>query len=132
MDNLLNICYAGLGGFIGAALRYILSLMVPIVFNSKFPVSTLIANIVGCFLLGIITESANKVSFLRPEIIIFLAVGICGGFTTFSSFMLENYNLIRGENILYTIFYGAISYIFGFIFLFLGIEFIKLILPEHV
>ncbi|WP_027400245.1 fluoride efflux transporter CrcB [Anaerovorax odorimutans] len=91
---MLNILIVGLGGFIGAAGRYSLGLLngrlYPIVI---FPINTLAVNVIGALVIGMaekyFLESGNFGSSLQ----LFLMVGVCGGFTTFSSFSLETITL---------------------------------------
>ena len=86
--------FVGLGGALGAMLRYAISL-VP--YKNTFPLSTLIINIIGALLIGYITGLAVKKDF-SDNVILFLKTGLCGGFTTFSTFSLEAYNLFQSGN----------------------------------
>lgn len=78
----------GLGGFVGAVLRYLLTLA-PISEKTGFPVITLLVNIAGAFVIGILAGIAAKYPSFSGEWMQFLQIGICGGFTTFSTFALE-------------------------------------------
>lgn len=89
----------GLGGFIGTACRYLLGLMLSGV-TAAFPASTLIINILGSFALGAITEFSCRVFPLHPLFLLFLTVGLCGGFTTFSTFSLETQTLMEKGRVL--------------------------------
>ena len=86
----------GMGGFIGAVCRYLVGLL-PVKESFVFPIKTFGINIIGCFLIGIITALALKNSALDPRWILFLKVGICGGFTTFSSFALGVAAVFAGQ-----------------------------------
>ena len=77
----------GAGGFIGAVCRYLIGL-IPLEQGSVFPVKTFAINVLGSFVIGVIAALAAKDSWLDPQIVLFLKVGICGGFTTFSSFCI--------------------------------------------
>ena len=90
----MNILAVGIGGFVGAVLRYLIGL-VPIKEATVFPIKTFIINIVGCIAIGIITVLASKNPNINPRWILFLKVGICGGFTTFSTFALETTDLMQ-------------------------------------
>lgn len=83
--------YVVAGGAIGASLRYGISL---IPYKGSFPLLTLITNILGAIVIGYIagTAAQRKVS---PNLILFLKTGVCGGFTTFSTFSLEAYSLFE-------------------------------------
>jgi fluoride exporter len=90
-----ELLIAGLGGFIGAALRYWTSILSYRFFGPKFPYGTLIVNIVGCFLIGLLMTMFEQKFIMNPGLRIFLTVGILGGFTTFSTFSYETIALLR-------------------------------------
>jgi CrcB protein len=96
----------GLGGFLGSVSRYIIVKSVNEKVHSLFPYGTLTVNIVGSFLLGIIYMIALRKIGLSENGRLFLGVGFCGGFTTFSAFAMENFSLIdqkmMGTSLLYT------------------------------
>ena len=106
MNMLRNFLLVGLGGGIGAMLRFLIS---PVLFKSgAFPVYTMLINIIGSLCIGIIFAWSLKDEHFPEHLKFFLAAGLCGGFTTFSAFSLENLVLIRGGN------YGmALIYILG-------------------
>lgn len=107
---MLNCVIVGLGGFIGAVLRYLIGL-IPIKNPDSFP--TNIINILGALIIGIIAFTAAKNQNLDAKLILFLKVGICGGFTTFSTFSLETANLIKSGYVLTAIIYILLSVILG-------------------
>lgn len=109
---MLNCVIVGLGGFIGAVLRYLISL-IPIKNPDSFPINTFIINILGALVIGIIAFTAAKNQNLDAKLILFLKVGICGGFTTFSTFSLETANLIKSGCVLTAIIYILLSVILG-------------------
>mgnify|MGYP001057205000 CR=1 FL=1 len=74
-----------------------------------FPIKTLLTNIVGCFLIGIIVMLSGKYSKLSPEMTLMLKTGVCGGFTTFSTFALESVTLIQKGDILSGLLYIVFS-----------------------
>ena len=84
----------GAGGFIGAVCRYLIGL-IPVKEGFVFPIKTFVINIIGSFIIGVIAAAAAKNPALNPRLILFLKVGLCGGFTTFSSFALETSQLIE-------------------------------------
>ncbi|MCX6155224.1 MAG: fluoride efflux transporter CrcB [Candidatus Kapabacteria bacterium] len=108
-----NIVIAGIGGFIGTAARYVLSQYIHKIFLTNFPLGTLIINLIGCFLIGIIIELFNKGNIMSPEVNIFLTVGICGGFTTFSTFSYDSINMINEYEYINLIIYLGISIFIG-------------------
>lgn len=83
-----ELVLVGIGGFIGAVLRYGLSNIIQSD-NSAIPLGTLVVNFLGTLLLGIIVYSAELVDFITPEIRVFLTIGVLGAFTTMSTFGLE-------------------------------------------
>lgn len=96
-----KIIFVGLGGAVGAMLRYLISL-VPI--RQGFPFLTLITNLLGALLIGFIVGFADARS-VSDKMTAFLKTGVCGGFTTFSTFSLEAVNLLENEKILLSIVY---------------------------
>ena len=99
---------SGAGGFIGAVCRYLIGL-IPVNENLAFPVKTFAINILGSFIIGLIAGLALKNNALNPRAVLFLKVGICGGFTTFSSFALETGDLIKGGNTVTALLYVILS-----------------------
>ena len=84
---ILDLVYVGLGGFIGSIGRYLAAGAVHQIFpSSYFPIGTAVVNIIGCFLIGILTGLAELRNLLSPEMRTFLLIGMLGGFTTFSTF----------------------------------------------
>lgn len=101
---MLNIIYVGFGGFIGASLRYLISQYTPYLFGTKLPYGTLIVNVIGGLLIGLIMELSLTTDAISPELRIFLTTGIMGGLTTFSTFSYETVNLFsNGSFILGTL-----------------------------
>lgn len=94
---MIECIVVGLGGFLGAVSRYLIGL-VPIREGMAFPIKTFVINIIGSFAIGLIAAAAARAGAADSRLVLFLKVGICGGFTTFSSFALETGDLIRGGN----------------------------------
>ena len=103
---MLNILAVGAGGFIGAICRYLIGL-IHISESFVFPIKTFCINIIGCIAIGIIAVSISKNMEVSPQMLLFLKVGLCGGFTTFSTFALETSDLMKaghtGEALLYVL-----------------------------
>ena len=91
---MLNCLVVGAGGFVGAVCRYLIGL-VPIQENFIFPIKTFGINVLGCILIGVITVMSMKNANISPQVLLFLKVGVCGGFTTFSTFALETSDLMK-------------------------------------
>ena len=116
----------GTGSFIGGVLRYALSQFIQTKFLSAFPFGTLGVNIIGCFAIGIVFALSEKTN-MSSEMRLFLATGICGGFTTFSAFSNETFSLMRDGQLLYASAYITSSVLFGVFATFIGYSLLKLI-----
>ncbi|MDO4501571.1 MAG: fluoride efflux transporter CrcB [Coriobacteriia bacterium] len=90
---MLSALCVGAGGFVGALLRYLLGLLP---WQGDFPLITFCINFAGSFLIGVVAEVAfQRVDQVNPQLILFLKTGLCGGFTTFSTFSLETLTLLE-------------------------------------
>ena len=106
---MMNCIIVGLGGFLGAVARYLIGL-IPINPQNGFPVKTLLINIAGAFVIGLVVALGAKKDW-NPQLILFLKVGIGGGFMTFSSFALETNQLMERGAGWWAMFYVALSVI---------------------
>ncbi len=123
---LRTLLLIGLGGFLGSISRFLIALGMNRVFQSVLPIGTLFVNILGCLLIGIIYSLAEQKNMLSPELRVFLSVGFCGGFTTYSSFAFEKFNLIKtGDFFLLAVYLGA-SVFLGLIAVYTGSQIHKL------
>ena len=96
-----TIALVGIGGFIGSVLRYLTSGFVQqILQNSTFPYGTLAVNLIGCFVIGLLSQLADDRGVFSGEARAFVFIGVLGGFTTFSSFGNETMNLMRDGEML--------------------------------
>ena len=109
---MLDVIAVGCGGFIGAVLRYLIG-MIPLNETTVFPIKTFLINIIGCILIGYIAIFVAKGVEVNPRLILFIKVGICGGFTTFSTFALESSDLIREGHIMIAAMYMILSVMIG-------------------
>jgi CrcB protein len=109
---LKNILLVGLGGFVGSTLRYLAYVYIDKRFAGLFPAATFSVNIIGSFILGILIALYLKNS-LSESMRLLLAVGICGSFTTFSTFAMENFSLLSQKEILTSFIYISLSMIIG-------------------
>ncbi len=97
-----NILLAGLGGFVGAILRYVVAGLVQDFSRSAwFPFGTLAVNVFGCLLIGVLGGWADNLDLFTPSVRVFVLIGILGGFTTYSTFGYETMALIRDHEMLY-------------------------------
>ena len=111
--DIYKILAVGLGGFLGSVARYITVKSLDEKLNAVFPYGTLTVNIIGSFLLGLIYSIALRKAGVTENWRLFLGVGFCGGFTTFSAFALENFMLIQQKFIGISLVYTSISLVAG-------------------
>ncbi len=113
---LQNILIVGAGGMIGSMARYAFYFGLK---ASGFPIATFLVNIIGSLIIGVLAAFfVRNPQFLNWQL--FLMTGICGGFTTFSAFSLEGFNMIReGRWMMFTSYFGG-SIILGLVATFLG------------
>lgn len=115
----------GAGGFLGSIARYLsqqgISKMIPVL----FPYGTLAVNIIGCFLIGIFYALSERTQALTPEWRLFLTTGFCGGYTTFSTFTYDAYQLIREGQYVSVSVYAAVSVFAGILATFAAISIIR-------
>jgi len=103
-------------GAAGSVLRYSLYLITPRFFYLNFPVSTVIVNLLGSFFIGVCISLFDK-SIITENIRIFIAIGLLGGFTTFSTFSMDLFNLLNKSLYVEMISYLVLS-VFGGVLLF--------------
>lgn len=108
------------GGAIGSGLRFALGLALP-QGAGRFPVTTLIINIVGSFVLGAVSALATRTTSLHRDLIVFLGAGLCGGFTTFSTLSVEMFSLWELDRTWMMLAYALASLIGGFLAAVLGV-----------
>lgn len=92
---MLNFVFVALGGALGAVARYMISLIPA---RTDFPVLTLITNILGAILIGFVVGVTAKKGDVSQNTVLFWKTGVCGGFTTFSTFSLESYQLFENKS----------------------------------
>jgi CrcB protein len=109
------------GGGIGSLLRYGLSRWINNTIISEFPLGTFIVNIIGCFCIGFIIYYTERFGEQAQQWRLLLATGLCGGFTTFSAFSLENVQLLTDQRILIFLAYAGGSVILGLVATYLGL-----------
>jgi CrcB protein len=117
---LKNLLIIGSGGFLGSVARYLVSQLNLTVSFHSIPVGTLLVNTTGCLVIGFLTGIAEKSLILTPEWRLFLMVGLCGGFTTFSAFANENLMLIHNGQVMAVLLYTGLSIFLGFVAVYMG------------
>lgn len=110
-----------LGGGIGSIFRYLTSVMVQKYYASIFPLATLITNVLGCFLIGLIVGLLEKNQLTNSDLKWFLITGFCGGYTTFSAFGYENISLMQSNNSGLAFVYIGVSIITGLFAVWIGL-----------
>ena len=118
---LARIVSIGLGGFAGSVLRYLLGVYVQRLWKAhEFPYATLLINVLGCILIGFLSQLFESQHILREEVRLLLMVGFLGGFTTFSTFSHETWSLFAAGSELLAILNLATHLFLGLLGVFAG------------
>lgn len=120
---LRQLLLVALGGAIGSALRYLTALLLARHYTGSIPLATLVVNLVGCFLIGLLIGLCSDTSHLR----LLFITGFCGGFTTFSTFTAESYSMFREGSYGLALLYIAGSVLIGLLALWLGLSLSRLL-----
>jgi CrcB protein len=117
-----NIFLVLLGGGIGSVARYLLSYLLTKNNTTQFPWATFIANAIGCLLIGLLFGYIQKNNLQNETLKLLLITGFCGGFTTFSTFSLENIQFIQNQNYNLALLYTISSIFIGFLGVLIGFK----------
>lgn len=115
-----QLLIVGFGGAIGSIARFLVSKLNLHWHFLSIPMGTLTVNVLGSLLIGFIAGVSARTEVISPSMRLFLMVGICGGFTTFSSFTNENLTLMQNGQFLSVLLYTGFSIFFGFLAVYLG------------
>ncbi len=119
------ILLVGVGGWLGSMARYICQRWVSLYYPHHFPWGTFAVNIIGCFVIGIIWGISFRSFETNEQWKLFLMTGICGGFTTFSSFTLESIGLLKEQRAGLFFLYMAGSVLVGLAATYAGMKLIR-------
>ena len=120
-----SLLIVGLGSFCGGALRYYISTLMKSACSQGFPWGTLSVNLVGCLLIGLLLGIFSRCGVQSNSWSLLLTVGLCGGFTTFSTFANESLQMLQSGNTLNLIIYILASVIVGIALVALGYWLVK-------
>lgn len=122
-----HLLLVGLGGFIGSVARFLVSKLNLSWHFLSIPMGTLTVNVLGSFIIGILVGISVKSDLISTDLRVFLMVGFCGGFTTFSSFSSENLMLMQNGQVFTVLIYTSLSILLGFLAVYLGYIFTNLL-----
>lgn len=125
--NLKELIAVFIGSGLGGMARFLLSRWVSGLHTPHFPFGTLAVNLTACFILGFVTGLAGHKQLLPPGAKLFLVVGFCGGFSTFSAFSSETLTLFQQGNTV-----SSFLYILASVLLCLGATFCGLVIAERI
>jgi fluoride exporter len=115
-------------GAFGTVARFSVVQITPKIFQSVFPIGTLVVNLLGCFLIGLVSGILDiKFISINENFKNYITIGFLGGFTTFSSFSQDFFNLVNNSNYLLAFIYIFISVFFGLLMFYIGDKFIHII-----
>lgn len=123
---MLNIMAVFLGGGMGAVTRYLTGLIMMRNLNVSLPASTFFVNIIGSFLIGFLYILFVDKPEVNPAVKFALTVGFCGGLTTFSTFSLEMFEMLKNAQFLQAVIYALLSVIICIISVWIGVCIAKL------
>lgn len=114
------LIFIGMGSFLGGIARYGLTKVMTVIGGMPSFTGTMAANIIGCFLIGLLYGLFDRYNIMAEHWRMFLTVGFCGGFTTFSTFVHENYTHLTDGHIIQMILYATLSFAVGLFMVYLG------------
>ena len=117
---LKSILIVGAGSFLGGALRFLISTLMKSAYTSSFPWGTLMVNLLGCLLIGVIYGLFAHHSNVHHAMCLLLTTGFCGGFTTFSTFANEGVQMLQDGNFGAFAVYASLSLGLGILLVMLG------------
>ena len=120
-----SLLLVGVGSFCGGALRYYVSTLLKGSCHHSFPLDTLLVNLAGCLLMGVLLGHFAKMGWQASSWCLMLTAGFCGGFTTFSAFANKSLQMLQSGNVLHLILYAFASVLIGIALVALGFWLVK-------
>jgi CrcB protein len=117
----VTLFWIAVAGAAGALARYGLSGLVHTITGTRLPWGTLLVNLLGCFLLGLITETSGRSGWLSPEARIGMTIGFLGSFTTFSTFGVETFRAIESADWVGAVSSVLLTLVGGLAFVLIGV-----------
>ncbi|MBK1439490.1 fluoride efflux transporter CrcB [Parapedobacter sp. ISTM3] len=117
----------GIGGAVGSMLRFLVSVLTSRWAQGAFPIATLLVNLSGCFLIGLLAGTFSQPPYANSSLRLLLITGFCGGYTTFSAFANENLLLIEQQQTLAAVAYTLLSVLLGIALVWVGVATSKVI-----
>ncbi|MEQ9423444.1 MAG: fluoride efflux transporter CrcB [Cyclobacteriaceae bacterium] len=127
MNMLKPLLLIGIGGFFGSICRFLVNDFFQKNYPNDYPWGTFAANMLGCFLIGLILGAASSGNIPKALIWLF-ATGFCGAFTTFSTFSFESYSLLNDSKMVLAIMYVGVSVVVGLLCTWVGIGLSKAVI----
>ena len=124
----IKLCVIGFGGFIGAIARYGLSGLAHRLTGSVFPVGTLLVNVLGCLVIGVLATLVADKPMLSPNTRLFLMIGLLGSFTTFSTFGYETVELLHDSSMRAAMLNVCLNVVLGVVAVFGGQALVRLVI----
>ena len=115
----------GLGGFIGTILRFLLSSSIEKSLATSFPIGTILVNLIGCFLIGLLSGYFTQKLGDQTQLFFFLTIGVLGGFTTFSAIAMDSQVFIENGEYLKMLTYISVQAILGIALCLIGYNLLK-------
>ena len=115
----------GLGGFLGTIFRFLISSSMEKYFSTSFPIGTIMVNLIGCFLIGLLSGYFTQKLGDQTQLFFFLTIGVLGGFTTFSAIAMDSQVFIENGEYLKMLTYISVQAILGIALCLIGYNLIK-------
>lgn len=126
---LKSLLIVGIGSFFGGSMRYLVSVLMKDVCRGGFPWATLTVNLLGCLVFGVLFALFSRSESTHGDWCLLLTTGLCGGFTTFSTFSHEGFRMLQEGNMGAFVLYVLSSLVLGILLVALGYWMVKVMDP---